>query len=393
MKMSAIADLVVEMYRHHEGRCVPGRFPTLMIQGPPGGGKSALGHEIARRMGDLVPPTAPTPVCWVRDLTCKDPVDIPGMPWKKTMPDGSVVTSFAPVEDDLPFYQEDAVGVLMLDDLPVASPAVEIAVRQLVLFRELNGRRLGDGVVVIVTGNRKGDGAGARALKSHFRSAVLVVEFEVDLDSWNVWAGEQGLPGVLSTFFAWKPSLFSQEPKDADEAGSFACPRQWAFVGHNLDAFRASGALLPAIAGLVGQGPATEFVAFVNIAAELPDPAKVLANPAGVIPNPGAVLDGPGKRYALCSALSEEAAKQCEALGRRAGRGMAGTEPVTKLTEALVHCFRGNKEFYALALTAYSNGFTRRRGAATADIGFAYKLRPDNDALRTFFDFIQQAMG
>ena len=100
-------------------------------------------------------------------------------------------------------------------------------------------------------------------------------------------------------FLQYRPALLSQfEP--ATNLRAFPTPRSWAFVSDVL-AHTPAELLHRVVAGCVGDGPAAEFVGFLQLYRELPDLDAVWKQPDTTpVPLEPAVL------YALVGALAEK---------------------------------------------------------------------------------------
>jgi hypothetical protein len=82
---------------------------------------------------------------------------------------------------------------------------------------------------------------------------------------------------------------------------SYACPRTWEFASRLLSAGIDPEIEFELLNGTVGAGAATEFLGFLRICRDLPDPDSILKAPTkAVVPIDTAVL------YALCGALSRK---------------------------------------------------------------------------------------
>jgi hypothetical protein len=150
---------------------------------------------------------------------------------------------------------------------------------------------------------------------------------------------------VIGGFLTYKPSHFSQLPSQADkENGQFATPRAWASVGRVMNTLDTKldpkGALYTFSAGLIGEGIATEFVAFVALQRELPNPRAVLDDPVKALPDPPTQ---PDRLAALVTALGEFAA-----LNEKEDKKIH-----IKLLLALSHCSGKTREACAAGLSVF----------------------------------------
>jgi len=298
---------------------LPHEVPLFFL-GRPGIGKSALAQAIGAAERARAEAAGTAGLTVRRELTGHLPEDMSGVPFMVTFTfDGSDqrFTDFCPPK----FLGQlakgagpggsDPYGVLVLEDITQAQRAVQTACFQLVQERSMGDLELSPNVRIILTGNRASDKAGARELPSPLRNRVCLISLEPELEEWMYWAASQSLPAVIGGFLQWKPSFFSQLPTQQDkENGQFATPRAWHNVGLLYDASVAFGKgdlgpLYTVSAGLVGVGVATEFVAFIRLQKELPNPKAVLDDPEKAMPSPP---EEPDRLAALVTALGEFAA-------------------------------------------------------------------------------------
>lgn len=268
---------------------LPTRRP-LALWGPPGAGKSALVRHAADALRlALVDLRA----------TLLDPVDLRGLPR---------VTRDAATWCPPAFLPRAGNGVLFLDELPQAPPSVQAACLQLVLDRRLGEYELPAGWAVVAAGNRPEDRSGGHRVIAPLLNRFVHLDLEVDPDDWQAWAAAVGIAPEVRAFLRFRPALLSGFDPAANPR-AFPTPRTWAFVADIL-AVTPADLLHPVVAGCVGEGPAAEFAAFVQLYRELPDPGRALADPDGTpVPRQPAVL------YALVGALVERV---------RADPGVAG---------------------------------------------------------------------
>ena len=78
--------------------------------------------------------------------------------------------------------------------------------------RNLHGKALKKGWMVVSTGNRQSDRAGANRVLSHLRNRETVYELETHLDDWTSWAIDHGVKPVVISFIRNK-YVFKPTPK------------------------------------------------------------------------------------------------------------------------------------------------------------------------------------
>lgn len=255
------------------------RQPTF-IWGAPGVGKSSVVRQVAEA-GALE----------VRDLRLAmcDPTDLRGIPYYDP---ADRTARWAPPE----FLPRDGRGVVFLDELNAAPPAVQAAAYQLVLDRRLGEYQLPEGWAILAAGNRQSDRGVVYRMPSPLANRFCHLELEPDLEAWKRWAYRSGIhPGVIG-FLGFRPELLFAF--DAERAsGAYPTPRSWEFASRILSSELAGEAKLATITGCVGQGAATELLAYLEVAHDLPDPDAILEGMVDEVPRQLSVL------YALVGAL------------------------------------------------------------------------------------------
>ena len=148
--------------------------------------------------------------------------------------------------------------------------------------------------------NRQEDRAGAHKLITPLLNRFIHLDLDVSNDDWQSWAAQTGVSPEVRSFLNFRPNLlFNFEPGKGDRA--FPTPRSWSFVSDVLGTLPAD-LLHPIIAGCVGDGPAAEFVGFVQVYRKLPDVDQVLAKPT-TAPVP---KGEPSVLFALAGAIAEK---------------------------------------------------------------------------------------
>ena len=268
--------------------------PTL-LWGAPGTGKTSALRALADAAGWP---------CEVVIASIREPSDFAGLP---IVVDGEV--RFAP-----PLWArrlaDVGTGLLFLDELSTAPPAVQAALLRVVLERVVGDLELPDGIRVVAAANPPDQAADGWDLSPPLANRFCHLDWEVDSRSFSEGlAGgfaapavprlsadwEQGVAatrGLVAAFTTVRPGLVLVPPSDRSAAGrAWPSPRSWDQVARLLAAARAAGAGDEATAALltgsVGEGPGLEFLAWVT-EMDLPDPEVVLADPDSfVLPERG----------------------------------------------------------------------------------------------------------
>ncbi len=193
-----------------------------------------------------------------------------------------------------------------LDDLGQATPAVQASFMQLLLARAINGHQISEHVTFVAATNRRTDRAGVTGIlepvKSRFSS---IVELTPDLDDWSQWAlaGTEISPELVA-FLRFKPELFSAFTASADLTNC-PTPRTWHIAARVLGLGLPRAIEAEAVAGAVGQGAATELLAFLRLIHDLPSVDAILIDP-GSAPIPTI----PSALCAIATALGRKASEK-----------------------------------------------------------------------------------
>lgn len=261
------------------------RWPAF-IWGPPGIGKSAIVRRVAA--------AAKLPVIDLR-ASLLDPTDLRGIP---AIIDGRAVwcpPDFLPKPGDPP-------GVLFLDEINAAPPLVQASLYQLVLDRRVGEYELPPGWWIVAAGNRQHDRAVTFRMSSALANRFVHINLEANIDDWREWAIGAGLDPLVFSFLGFRPALLLEEPGTQP---AYATPRSWEMLSDVLRTFGGPKECADLIPGIVGEGPAREFMAFVKTAANMKTIDAILADPAGA-----ALPQSLDTLYVLTSWLAHSAARE-----------------------------------------------------------------------------------
>lgn len=321
------AALLVPMTDPHDPNCSWGL--PLMLWGAPGIGKS---DRIVRA---AMMAALPTRTVYAATL---QPEDLSGVPLPSygrfdeehvTVPEDilgvakSAVQMFAnylkrlgkggvTIESTVPAIRqlfEDQSGVLFMDELSCARPAIQSAWLGVVLTRMIAGKKMPPGVRIIGAGNPPETAAGGWELEPPMANRFCHIDVNVptraEWGEWRVsgnrvditpvehgestvranWASEfSKVCNLLKAFIEKnKEEMLHCIPADGHRSRGRAwpSPRTWDFASRALATCQCLG--LPSsistilMEGCVGEGPATEFAAYVA-EKDLPDPLDMLNN-------------------------------------------------------------------------------------------------------------------
>jgi MoxR-like ATPase len=202
---------------------------SLLLQSPPGVGKTAIVTQVAAEAG----------------LPCRSllgtqiaPEDVSGIP--RIVGERSV---FCPPRVLLP--EEPHAFCLFLDELPACTADVQKAFYPLLLERRLGEHPLPAGSWVVSAGNRTEDRALVRELSAALVNRLFLLQVRVDAEEWFRWAERQNLREEVVWFLRHVPEALMR-PVPAEPV-PFSTPRAWAMLADALDLAERGGILTGAI--------------------------------------------------------------------------------------------------------------------------------------------------
>jgi MoxR-like ATPase len=258
----------------------------VLLWGSPGTGKTS----VVRALGEMLE--------WPTEIvvgSIREPADFAGLP---VVIDGAV--QMAP-----PLWARRLAchghGLLFLDELTTAPPAVQAAMLRVVLERVVGDVALPDEVRVVAAANSPDEAAEGWHLAPPLANRLIHLDWPVDaktvargiavgfptfpeLDTRTPTAVETSTSrAAVGAFLEVRPALVLDVPAGTAEAGrAWPSPRSWESVARLLAACEAAGASEDArthlVVGAVGEGAGIEFLSWL-INMDLPDPEAILANP------------------------------------------------------------------------------------------------------------------
>lgn len=290
MRSSLLKNTIRQLYETARTRNMIPR--TVAIEGPPGGGKTTICHEVAVEIG-IPYVELHMPTMMVEDF---------GIPFPKAGSDNTEFDYMMPAW--FPYQGKPGTengGILLFDDRNQANADLQKVLANICQARTLHGHKLAEGWMVISTGNRQEDRAGANKVLSHLRNRETVLQFETHLDDWTDWASANGVRPEVISFIRFRPGLLHKFDAQQDVNPT---PRSWVEGVSNVIGEVPLEAEYECFTGAVG-GAASEFVGFLRVFRDLPDPDKVLADPLKAeVPSDPAVC------YALAGAIAHRLTKK-----------------------------------------------------------------------------------
>lgn len=298
MRPELLSETIMSIYR--------GNRRAVMIEGSPGGGKTSLVRATAAKLAGA-PHTGYNGVCEVfgentfgyvekhMPTMLVEDFGIPDVMNNKDLI-GYKLFDWFPAEDrdDIPEN-----GILCFDDRNQCNSDLQKVLANVEQARNLHGVRLKDGWMVVCTGNRQADRAGANKVLSHLNDRETTYTYETHVDDWTKWALDNNVSPELISFIRFKPNMLHDFDPNRDKNPT---PRSWVEGVSEMIGQVPQEAEFETFKGGVGEGPAAEFTAFLRIWRKLPNPDVILMNP-----DTADVPKDPSTLYALAGSLAAKA--------------------------------------------------------------------------------------
>ncbi|MCU7843309.1 MAG: MoxR family ATPase [Candidatus Thiodiazotropha sp. (ex Monitilora ramsayi)] len=221
---------------------------SAMVWGAPGIGKSSIVHQVA---------DAHSLDCIDLRLSQLAPTDLRGLP----VPRDDKAVWLSPE-----FLPREGKGILFLDEINMAPPALQGVAQQLILDRRVGRYSVPEGWFVWAAGNRKEDRAAVFDMPLPLANRFIHLEIEVCPEDFRQYAYAQQVDAQLIAFVTFREDLL-HKMHEAEVA--WPSPRSWVMA----DALHRAGL---SIAPAVGLGPASEFEAYLEIMQTTPDLDRVI---------------------------------------------------------------------------------------------------------------------
>lgn len=260
------------------------KFPSVMLWGPPGVGKSQGVRQVATQIGQR---TGKTVIVTDVRLLLFNPVDLRGIPTANR--DKTLAVWLKPKIFQLDESSEK-INILLLDEISAAPPSVQAAAYQITLDRTIGEHRLPENCIVIAAGNRTNDKSVAYKMPKALANRLCHLDVYSNADSWRKWALKADIHHKVISFIEYKPEMLTDF--DArDESNSFATARSWEMVSNILN-FVSDNIEdnYPLIAGCIGEKAAKEFKNWDEIYTNVPDAALIFKGEHRIVPQMPAIL-------------------------------------------------------------------------------------------------------
>lgn len=255
---------------------------NTLITGAPGGGKTSIVKQACANAGFK---------CRIWHPVVMQPIDIKGMPWVYQETVGKQThqrASFLPFEELRELMETKEPMVCFADDIGHATPAVQAAFMQLLLAREIDGKPISDTVVFSAATNRKEDKAGVMGILEPVKSRFCaIIQLDQDVEDWTNYAASHGFHDAVLAYVNFKKDVLhsfkpTSELTNSPSARTLEHLSHIMNMGFNNEGTKNRRQLQELATGAIGKSEAADFMAFLDVGRELPDPQFVLEHPHDV---------------------------------------------------------------------------------------------------------------
>lgn len=254
------------------------RFPSVMLWGPPGAGKSQGIRQVA---AEIEAKTGKKAVITDVRLLLFNPVDLRGIPTANA--DKTLAVWLKPKifqMDESP----EVVNILFLDEISAAPQSVQAAAYQITLDRMVGEHRLPDNCIVVAAGNRVTDRSVAYTMPKALANRLCHIDVVVDHTSWHNWAVAAGIHPVVLGFVDGNPGMLMKFDPESDGL-AFPTPRSWEMVSNIMNHISGSVEdVFPIIAGCVGNAAAYELRNWSEVYNRIPDIKSIFDGATNDVP-------------------------------------------------------------------------------------------------------------
>ena len=268
---------------------VQANLPVL-IWGEPGTGKTSFIYQLGKALD------VPTKVVIA---ALHEPADFGGWP----VPEDQKAVRFLPPSWAYELLEKGK-GILFLDEISTAPPAVQAALLRVVLERTIGEFQLPSEVRIVAAANPPDQAAGGWELAAPLANRFLNLDWKVDHEAWvgGIMSGFQNeeiplLPEnwtekinqkliYVTSYIASRSTALLQMPKRESELGrAWPSPRSWELAAKVWAATDAAGLTedeqIASLSAAVGEGQAIEFWNYVQHL-DIPSIEQIMKDPEHV---------------------------------------------------------------------------------------------------------------
>ena len=253
------------------------RFSVELVSGP-GIGKSEVLEQVVHELcmpidrGGFGQPCGFKPFF----LSTKEAPDIGGygLPSKDT--DGTPIMLWTKAPW-MPRAADPTHGIVFLDEFRQSNHDVQKPSAELLLNGRVGESALPITWMVLAASNREKDRSGVQRELAFIANRRMEIKIEPNLDAWVEWAEKKAIHWAAIAFAKHQPGLIFGD-KIPEKTGPFCTPRSFVKMSHLIGELEME-IFTEAAMGLIGEGTAAQFVAFLRVVEQLPSFDEIVANP------------------------------------------------------------------------------------------------------------------
>ncbi len=279
-------------------------FPSVMLWGPPGVGKSQGIRQLAKEIEEQTRKHV-----FVTDvrLLLFNPIDLRGIPTSNAEKTLAIWLKPQIFQMD---ESEDVINILFLDEISAAPQSVQAAAYQITLDRVVGEHKLPENCIVIAAGNRVTDKSVAYKMPKALANRLLHIDVKGDFETWKEWAIINGIHEKVIGFLSFRQNYLMEFDASKDDL-AFPTPRSWEMVSNILNYVSDDiDKVYELIAGLIGVGAAIEFRGWEKVYHQLPDIEDIFDGKMPILPTNTDAM------YALISSMTAYARVHKEEMTR-----------------------------------------------------------------------------
>ena len=241
------------------------KFPSVMLWGAPGVGKSQGVRQIAQTLSEK---TGKSVVITDVRLLLFNPVDLRGIPTSNAEKTLAVWLKPKIFQMD---ESENVINILFLDEISAAPQSVQAAAYQITLDHTVGEHKLPENCIVIAAGNRVTDRSVAFNMPKALANRLCHIEVESHQKSWHDWAVKANVHQCVVGFLDANPEFLLDFQPDEDGL-AFPTPRSWEMVSNILTYTQSTvKQAFPLIVGCIGERAAYALLEWDKVYDRIPE--------------------------------------------------------------------------------------------------------------------------
>ena len=175
--------------------------------------------------------------------------------------------------------------LIVFEELNACTKTLQAIAYKILWDRMVGNYDLHPNVAMVATGNLVTDRAVVFPLSSAITSRIITLELVSDLDSWVLWAKDNGIHPTIIAFLQFNVESFNTfDPTEG--YGAYACSRTWEFASnilyqHDITSLESS-VLDCVLQGTVGIAAASNLMDYIALQEGIPSVETILANPDSI---------------------------------------------------------------------------------------------------------------